>query len=221
MIRDESRSSQPVTPAPLPGGAHPNSPSSSPPKEFPSGPVEGRALLCAVDMEIDPNAMPLYGAANRTRSCGAELCSTPPPSARRRRSRNSSAAAPLRICTSLHYFAPLCSDFGAGPHLKPSQNQSLVFPIPCICSRPKTVPIVFRISVQFWNSFGPVFRTLNSPPSLGSFQGISRHFKVIQGNSSQEVPLPGRRHAQVSTSPGTRNRKMSVLVTKPQKIDFR
>ncbi len=162
MIRDQSRSSQRVTQAPLRGSAHPISSSPSPPKEFPSGPGQGRAVLCPQDMELDPNAMPLNGAANRTRRCASRLRSAPLPSARRQRSRSCLPPHPLRICTALHYLAPLCSDFGAGPHLKPSQNQSLVFPITCIYSRPKTVPIHFRISVQFWHSFGPVFGALNS-----------------------------------------------------------
>ncbi len=184
------------------------------PKEFPSGPVQGRAVLCPLDMELDPKTMPSYGAINRTRSCASGLRSAPLPSVRRRRSRSCVAAAPVRICTTLHYFAPLCSGFGAGPHLKPSQNQSLVFPIPCICSRPKTVPVVFRISVQFWNSFGPVFRTLNSPPSLGSFQGISRQFKP-KSAPPRSPPHPGP-HFTGHSEP-----QMSVLVQNPQKIDFR
>ncbi len=190
---------------------HPNSSSPSPPKEFPSGPVEGRAVLCAVDMEIDPNAIPIYGAASRTRSCASGLRSAPSPSVRRQRSPSCSAAAPVRICTTLRHFAPLCSDFEAGPHLRPSSNQSLVPPIPCVHSRPKTVPIDFRISVQFWHSFGPVFAALNSQllrgpklcrcifPFRSSFGTVLVQFLALSTFNSQ------------LSTPRSKNRKKSIL----------
>ena len=62
MIRHNFRSSPWAAQAPLPGDA-PSSPSPSAPREFPSGPVHQKAILCLTEMDIDPIAMQLYGAA--------------------------------------------------------------------------------------------------------------------------------------------------------------
>jgi hypothetical protein len=152
MITDEFRSSQAAIRGPLPTAAPPPSSSPSAPREIPSGPAQGRALLCAVDMEIDPNAMPLNGATNRTRSCGANLRPAPPSSVHRRCSRSRFAVAPLRICTTLHHFAPLCSDFEGGLHLKPSENVSLALPMP----------------LQFWSGLQPPRSSAHRPALTAS-----------------------------------------------------
>jgi hypothetical protein len=62
----------------------------------------------------------------------------------------------VRICTTLHYFAPLCSDFAARSQPESSENQSVLLPTTWTHSRSQTVPITFPISVQFRSSFGLV-----------------------------------------------------------------
>jgi hypothetical protein len=134
----------------------------SAPKEFPSGRVQGRVVRSAVDMEIDPNVMPLDGPTNRTRSCGADLRSAPPPSIRRRRSRRLPAST-LR--------ARLCSDFGAGPHLEPHQEASCSLyrgPVPDL----KLCRSYFAFSAQFRHSFGPVFSPLKPQLSRNNIPRI-------------------------------------------------
>ena len=64
----------------------------------------------------------------------------------------------VRICTTLHYFAPLCSDFAARSQPEPSENQCVVLPTTWTHSRSQTVPIRFPISVQFWSGFGSGFQ---------------------------------------------------------------
>ncbi len=211
MIRDQSRSSQRVTPAPLPGGDYPNSSSPRPPKEFPSGPAQARTVLCPLDMELDPNTMPSYGAINRTRRCASGLRSAPLPSVRRQRSRNCPAAAPVRICTTLHYFAPLCSDFGAGPHFKalprtgPSCLQHLASnPAPQLC----------RSIFAFWHSFGTVLVQF-SPLSTLNFSAVPklcRSFFAFRSSFGTVL---------AQFSPVLALSTFNSLVKKPQKIDFR
>ena len=158
MIRHASRSIQPATQVPLPSGAQSSSSCPSAPREIPSGPAQGRPVLCVVDMGIDPNAMPLNGATNRTRSCGADLRPAPSSSVHRRCSRSRFAVAPLRICTTLHHFAPLCSDFEGGLHLKPSENVSLALPIP----------------LQFWSGLQPPRSSAHRPALTARLKSLLR-----------------------------------------------
>ncbi len=74
MIRHNFRSSPWAAQAPLPADA-PSPPSPSPPREFPSGPVHQKAILCLTEMDIDPIAMQLYRAAREIAS--ADFCSWP------------------------------------------------------------------------------------------------------------------------------------------------
>jgi hypothetical protein len=149
MIRDGSRSSQPVTQAPLPSGAPllliPNCT-----QELPSGPVHPGAVWCVVHMEFCTNAAKRSNQPHPSHALRLPLAGC------RRRSRIFLAVTPSRICTTLQHFAPVCSDFAAGSQLEPSENQCVVLPTTWTHSRSQTVPIRFAISVQYWSSFGLV-----------------------------------------------------------------
>ena len=140
MIRHASRSSQVATPAPPPSGAHPSSSSPTAPQELPSGPAQERAVLCVADMDIHMKGMPLHtvrnsvaGERDRLGRWGWRPRQPLPPPMTHPSPRyfhphpdhpvltpDTGATADVlpvsseqtvRICTTLHYFAPLCSDF--------------------------------------------------------------------------------------------------------------
>ena len=241
MIRHASRSSQVATPAPPPSSAHPSSSSLTAPQELPSGPAQERAVLCVVDMDIHVQGMPLYtvpksvsGERDRPGRWGwrprqplpppiiqaTPRCFHPHPGQPRRVPDTGAMADVLpvsseqtvRICTTLHHFAPLCSDFAARSQIQPSENQSMLLPTTWTHSRSQTVPIRFPISVQFWSGLGLVssarpvrLRRRLKPqisvkkPPLTAWRlplcacrsrlpwQISKEFKVIQRNSNQNM----------------------------------
>ena len=189
MITDEFRSSQAAIQAPLPSNAHPSSSSPSAPKELPSGPVKEAAVQCVADMEFHTNGMPLYalrnsvaGERDRVGRRGWRSCQPLSPQMIRATPRcfhphpDDPVTAPdsgpmpdvlpvsrestVRICTTLHYFALLCSDFAAGSQLQPSENQCLVLPITW------THPRLCRSVFLFWSSFGLVPAPRSHAPML-------------------------------------------------------
>ncbi len=185
-----------LTQAPLPGPAHPSSSSPSAPREFPSGPAQGRAVLCAVDMENDPNAAPQCRATSRTRSCAAGLRSAPPPSVRHQRSERCFASAP--------------------PHLKPFRNDSLAPPILCrsiLTFRPTFGPV----SVQFLAHL-----TLNSPEttiaSCSELETCRNHEKSSVAPNCAAVFL---HFGPVFASFGPLNSPETTIASRSEQVTYR
>ena len=169
MIRHASRSSQVATPAPPPSSAHPSSSSLTAPQELPSGPAQERAVLCVADMDIHVKGMRLHTVRNSVAGECDRLgrwrwrprqplpppmiqatpsCFHPPPDHPVLTPDTGATADVLpvsseqtvRICTTLHYFALLCSDFAVRSQLQPSENQRVVPPTTWTHSRSQTVP---------------------------------------------------------------------------------
>ncbi len=211
MIRDESRSSHPANEVPLPGGAHPSSSSPSPPKDFPSGPVQRRALLCVAVMEIDPRSIftvrPRPGLVNSQRST---LNFSPAPN----------------CADQFSHFGPVLSQFCARAPQLPTLNSQLLqgsrrrFPA---SSRADPTSCFGPVSSQFWSSFGtvswgPPLSTLNS--QLSGRETTKTHFRsseVIGSNrKSSGARLPSAEFPIYPTSHGSpRTHPQSCLPLSP------
>ncbi len=127
MIRHNFRSSPWAAQAPLPGDS-PSSPSPSPPREFPSGPIHEKAILCLTEMDIDPNAMQLYRAAKVIAPADFRPWPVTSPSPR---------------VPSAHLVAWSRS----WPHTSPTSFRLWA----------RFVTTLFPVSVHFWTDSGPMF----------------------------------------------------------------
>jgi hypothetical protein len=189
----------------------PSSPAPRPPKDLPSRPVDAEALLRVDEMDIHANHLPLYGATQCRRSCGADRRSPPPPTFHRRPTRRFLAATSSRICTTLHLFAvilrpghnfsPPKASASCYPHLGLIPGPKLcrsVFPFrsslvwfsiaiqaarsPPEGARPRAQQAGFPEAASF--GFGP---SAVAPGFRGRFQRNSRLFKGIQSISNQNM----------------------------------
>ncbi len=156
MIRQNFRSSPWAAQALQPGDA-PSSPSPSPPREFPSGPIHQKAILCLAEMDIDPNAMQLSRAAKAI--APADFCSWP-------------VTSPRPPVPSVHPVAWTPS----WPHTSPASFRLWA----------RLVTTRFPVSFHFWTDLGPIWDRFSFPPNFfaptaspnapchGSRHGLSR-----------------------------------------------
>ncbi len=127
MIAHNFRSSPWTAQAPQPGDA-PSSPSPSPPREFPSGSIHQKAILCLTEMDIDPNAMQRYRAAKVIAL--ADFCSWP-------------VTSPGPRVPSVHPAAETRS----WPHTSSASFRLWT----------RLVTTLFPVSFHFRTDFGPIF----------------------------------------------------------------
>jgi hypothetical protein len=167
MIRDESRSSQSVTQAPLPSGAHPYSSSPTAPRNFPV--ARSTRERYGAWFTWNSTQMPLNGATKRSRPTPC-ACRLPPIGDAPEGFLPPRPAGFAPLCNALHQFAVI---FRPGHNYSPPKTSASGYQQLGLIPGPK----LCRSVLPFRSSAGPVmayFPATVRPGSAGAVNPKSR-----------------------------------------------